>query len=423
MLGGEESVPQASPWIALEAGADADASARALAHVHERFFGLRDQAPAAQPDALRSVISASWRRCTRAGVTPLDHDVAVLDEPTLRERRAASGLEPAVAALREMLSGTGELMIVTDPDGFLLWVEGDRTARAQGAGVALVPGALWREDAAGTNAMGTALAVSHPVQVFAAEHVRSAVHGWTCSAAPLRRPETGAVVGCVDVTGPARTVHPHSLGLVTAAARAVELLLPNGFAQVAATVSLRALGADRALLEVGSRRVELSPRHSEIAVLLALHPDGLTTEELALELFGEDGKPVSVRAELSRMRRLLGPVLDAQPYRLTVPLDADFARVRAAVDAGRPAAALDAYPGPLLPSSAAPGIVECRRGLDAAVRLAVIAAEDDGLLRRWLESPAGRHDLPALELLLRRRPRDPSLAPLGRRAARLRAQA
>jgi hypothetical protein len=414
-------VPQASPWIALEAGADADASARALSHVHERFFGSAEP-PSGGAGPLRSVISASWRRCARAGVTPADHDVAVLDDGELRERRAASGLEAAVAALRELLDGTGHLMIVTDAEGHLLWVEGDRRARAQGADVALVPGALWREDAAGTNAMGTSLAVAHPVQVFAAEHVRSAVHGWTCSAAPLRRRDTGSVVGCVDLTGPARTVHPHSLTLVTAAARAVELLLPNGFEQVAAAVRLRALGTDRLTLEVGARRVELSPRHSEIAVLLALNVDGLTADELARELFGEDGKPVSVRAELSRMRRMLGPVLDAQPYRLTVPLLADFDEVRDHVAAGRAAAALEAYPGPLLPASAAPGIVEFRRGLDAAVRLAVIRSGDDDLLRRWVESPAGRHDLPALELLLRRRPRDPSLAPLGRHAARLRTQ-
>ena len=105
-------MPQASPWIALEAGADADASARALAHVHERFFA---DAPV-DAHALRSVISASWRRCARAGVTPSDHDVQVLDDGELRERRASSGLEPAVAALRELLGPSGGLLIVTDAE-------------------------------------------------------------------------------------------------------------------------------------------------------------------------------------------------------------------------------------------------------------------------------------------------------------------
>jgi hypothetical protein len=48
----------------------------------------------------------------------------------------------------------------------------------------------------------------------------------------------------------------------------------------------------------------------------------------------------------------------------------------------------------------------------------VLASGDDALLKRWLESPAGRDDLPGLQLLLRRRPRGASRALLGRRAAR-----
>jgi hypothetical protein len=185
---------------------------------------------------------------------------------------------------------------------------------------------------------------------------------------------------------------------------------------------LRALGGDRATLDAGGRELVLSKRHSEIAVLLSLHPEGLSAEQLALELFGEHGKPVSVRAELSRLRRLLGPALDTQPYRFTATLQADLLDVRAELDAGRPRAALAAYSGELLPSSEAPGIVELRRGLDSAVRAAVLASGDDGLLRGWLDSPAGWRDLPALELLLRRRPMEPELALLGRRAQRLRAE-
>jgi hypothetical protein len=196
-----------------------------------------------------------------------------------------------------------------------------------------------------------------------------------------------------------------------------DLAVPSG-----PTVRLRALGGDRAMLEVAGRELVLSRRHSEIVVLLALHPEGLTAEQLALELFGEQGKPVSVRAELTRLRRLLGPALDTQPYRFVARLEADLLEVRDALDAGRPAAALAAYSGQLLMSSEAPGITEARRGLDSGVRAAVLASGDDDLLRRWVDSPAGWHDLPALDLLLRRRPMDPQLAMLGRRAERLRTE-
>ena len=192
--------------------------------------------------------------------------------------------------------------------------------------------------------------------------------------------------------------------LVSAAARAMQAMLPELTIPAGPALGLRALGGDRAGLDVGGHHIVLSRRHSEITVLLALHPEGLTAEQLALELFGEDGRPVSVRAELSRMRRLVGPALDAPPYHFTAPVEADVLDVRRALDAGRAGEALAAYSGELLPCSEAPGIV------------------DDALLRVWLGSSAGARDLPALELLLRRHPMDPALAMLGRRAARLRAE-
>jgi hypothetical protein len=412
-------------WVAVEAGADPDASARALRAAHERFFSSPTDA---EPrGGVRTVIAASWRRSLRAGAADgVAAAPAVVDDAALEARRRASGLAGALPALRELVDvqthEARHLLIVTDPDGRLLWIEGARELRTAAEGVALVPGAQWDERSAGTNAMGTALAVDHPVQVFAAEHVRPAVHDWTCAAAPLRDPATGALLGSIDLTAPARAVHPHSLALVSAAARAVQALLPGLIvAAPGPAVRLRALGRDRATLDVGARRVVLSRRHSEIVVLLALHPEGLSAEQLALELFGERGKPVSVRAELSRLRRLLGPALDTQPYRFCAGIEADLLDVQASLDAGRPDVALQAYGGQLLPCSEAPGIVDARRGLDSAVRAAIVASGEDGLLRAWAESPAGRDDLPAIELLLRRRPMDPELARLGRRAVRLRA--
>jgi hypothetical protein len=409
-------------WVAVEAGADPAASARALRAAHDRFFA----GGAADNNAVRSIIGASWRRSQRAGIAPGLCAAPVLPDDALADHRARSGLANALPLVRELVGvstrETHHLLIVTDIEGHLLWVDGASDLRRSAEHIGLVPGALWNESAAGTNAMGTALAVDHPVQVFAAEHVRSNVHGWTCAAAPVHDPATGALLGSIDLTAPASAVHPHSLVLITAAARALRTMLPDLAVPSGPTVRLRALGGDRAMLEVAGRELVLSRRHSEIVALLALHPEGLSAEQLALELFGEQGKPVSVRAELTRLRRLLGPALDTQPYRFAAPLEADLLEVGDALNAGRPAAALAAYSGQLLMSSEAPGISEARRGLDSGVRAAVLASGDDDLLRRWVDSPAGWHDLPALDLLLRRRPMDPQLAMLGRRAERLRAE-
>ena len=52
-------------------------------------------------------------------------------------------------------------------------------------------GTLWSEGGAGTNAIGTAIALDHAVQVFGPEHFSDPVQRWTCSAAPIHDPDTG----------------------------------------------------------------------------------------------------------------------------------------------------------------------------------------------------------------------------------------
>ena len=120
---------------------------------------------------------------------------------------------------------TGTTRASGDAAGRLLWVDGHPAVKRRAESMHFVEGARWSEDAAGTNAIGTALATAHSVQIFAAEHFSRRVHPWTCSAAPLRDPATGELLGVVDLTGPLRTVHPHSLALVSAAAREAETIL------------------------------------------------------------------------------------------------------------------------------------------------------------------------------------------------------
>ena len=95
--------------------------------------------------------------------------------------------------------------------------------------------------------------------------------------------------------------------------------------------------------------VRLSLRHAEILLLLARHPAGLSADELAVLLSEHELSDVTVRAEVSRLRRLVGPLLsESRPYRLTAPLRTDVDMVHALLDAGDVDAALTAYPGPVL---------------------------------------------------------------------------
>jgi hypothetical protein len=303
------------------------------------------------------------------------------------------------------------IVAVTDAAGRMLWVEGDAALRSQAAGMNFVEGSRWAEDVAGTNAPGTALALDHPVQIYGSEHFRRPVQPWSCSAAPVHDPVSGALLGAIDVTGGDHVASPHVLTLVRATVAAVEAELRWLHREQAARGGARGdappaprpvprldvLGRDRARLVGPAGRTEFSLRHSELLLLLAeaaVTGTGRTAEELAAECHVGGSVPVTVRAELSRLRRTLGPeLLDSRPYRLRVELDADFAAVTRLLEHGRVAEALDAYAGPLLPSSDAPGVIRLRRLVEGQLRAAVLASGDRVLMRTWLHAPHGADDL------------------------------
>ena len=144
----------------------------------------------------------------------------------------------------------------------------------------------------------------------------------------------------------------------------------------------------------------LTGRHADILVLLSRHPEGLSADHLATLLDDGHLDVVTVRAEMSRLRRVVGPdLLTSRPYRLTAPVSSDLAEVFDALARGDVSAALDAYGGPLLDKSVSPAVGRLRTELSTSLRGAVVATGDLGLLRRWLQSPEGSDDRDGWRLL------------------------
>ncbi|MBZ9640279.1 GAF domain-containing protein [Streptomyces sp. PSKA30] len=395
------------PWVALEPGADPAERVRILQRAHETFTEV-----GTVPRPVRGVVADSWRRSVRAGVRPDGTASIELTDSDLGAYRAEHPLARVMPLFRELMgtfaSDGRHLLAVCDVHGRLLWVEGHASTRRQAGQMNFVPGARWAESAVGTNAPGTAVAMNRPVQVFAAEHFARRVQPWTCAAAPVHDPRTGRVLGAVDITGGDGLAHPHSLGFVQAVARAAEshlaLLAPER--PGARGPELAVLGRDEALLTTDGRRIRLSRRHSEILVLLSRHPEGLTGQELLCALYEDESvTPVTLRAELARLRQVLGPeLLASRPYRLTTPLESDVAVVERQLAAGAVTYALTAYAGPLLPASQAPAVVRHRRRLADGLRAALIARRDPDLLANWAHAPWGEDDLDVWRALATARP-------------------
>jgi len=501
-------------WLAVDVAKAPLVRAQELRFAWERFIaGLDDDGqPGADPDDVRAPIVDSWRRSLEAGIDPTGHQLApvVADEDETRMRFAEHPLGRSAGQIHECLvaiSGeTDHLVVVTDADGVLLSVEGSARLRMRAAeSMNFAEGTLWSEPGAGTNAIGTALAADHAVQVFGPEHFNEVVQRWTCSAAPVHDPDTGDLLGVIDLTGDFSTVHPHSLAVATATVQAVEaslrlavqerdlrlraryggrvaespegralvtasgraltelpaawgargrlvippgggrLRLPSGTPAIAEPVGpadeayvvratdrgarpaarplvrLELLGRDHGVLELDGRRTKLRPRLAEILALLSARPEGLTAGALCADLHGDEGRASSVRVEVSRLRKLIGPWIETDRYRLTCDVESDVRRVEALLHAGAVREAAEAYPGPLLPTSEAPGVVEAREQLDAWLRQAVMRAGDAEALWAWVNGPTGRDDLGAWKRLLSELPfRDPRRSLCAARVGELR---
>ncbi len=126
--------------------------------------------------------------------------------------------------LYNFVKGSNFFSILTDEEGCILSVIGDEGILSEASSLKMVPGAYMDECSIGTNAMGTALAEGKPVQVSGAEHYIRNYQRWTCSASPIRNTE-GEIIGSIDLTGYSEYVNSHTLGMVVAAANAIEEML------------------------------------------------------------------------------------------------------------------------------------------------------------------------------------------------------
>ena len=162
----------------------------------------------------------------------------------------------------------------------------------------------------------------------------------------------------------------------------------------------RCLGARRADAELSGGRRRLRLRHSEILTLLCANPDGLTSEELSVGVYGTPTRAAGIRVEISRLRKLLGDCIETEHYRLRPGVSSDVAQVCTLLHRGEVLEAATRYIGPLLPSSAAPGVVAEREALEAWIRQSVMSAGDVEALWAWVQTVNGHRDLPAWQRLL-----------------------
>ena len=160
----------------------------------------------AASSAAQSLVAASWRRSLlnhhlepgtqRPNLTVTEGE---MEEAKARMGRLLSVASDSMDRLFRAVGNTGCCVVLSDADGLLVDRRGtagdEKTFRQWG----LWPGALWSEDAEGTNGVGTCIAEGRPVTIHREQHFFARNTAMSCMDAPIHDHE-GRLAAVLDVS-------------------------------------------------------------------------------------------------------------------------------------------------------------------------------------------------------------------------------
>ena len=179
---------------------------------------------------VRPVIASSWKRCKLAKVSPdlkksikkaNDKEIKILLD---RNRCLIEASQLIMEIAGKMIKGSGFRIDLSDKNGYILKLIGDKKILEESEKIGVVVGAKRSEIIVGTNSIGVTLFTGKPVQIIGPEHYNVYPRYWTCSSAPIREP-SGNIIGSLNMSGKYHLLHKHTLGMVVGIANAIESAL------------------------------------------------------------------------------------------------------------------------------------------------------------------------------------------------------
>jgi len=179
-------------------------------------------------EEMQRQIELSFKRSKERGIDPIlrNTDQILLSPAELAARRRDSSelldvLLPQFKEFYNFLSPTDFVIAATDSDGYILHIEGSNDLIESASKRNCIPGYRWTEKDVGTTAIALSLKLKSPIQLIGEEHYCKQAHGLTSSTAPVFG-KAKKLLGVIAVSGNSEKAHPHTLYMVTTAARAAE---------------------------------------------------------------------------------------------------------------------------------------------------------------------------------------------------------
>ncbi len=153
-----------------------------------------------------TIVQDSWRRCVDIhGLDPARmHEAYIVPNEQLREhqqrmegliRTARFGLE----SLHQQVAGLGYVLLLSDAEGITVDFIGDPTFDNNLRKAGLYLGANWKEEFAGTCAVGSCLATEEALIVHQTDHFDATHAPLTCTAAPIHD-INGRIAAVLDIS-------------------------------------------------------------------------------------------------------------------------------------------------------------------------------------------------------------------------------
>ena len=181
-----------------------------------------------ETSAINRNVLASWKRCLED--YELDPErrpepiVVNRDDLKSRQEKCSHLVEIArneMTNLYQQVAGSGCSILLTDDEGVVLNYVGDPMFSSTAAQTSLQTGAVWSEQAQGTNGMGTCLVEKRPLIIHQDEHFFAKNTKLTCSAAPIFDPR-GELMAVLDASSESRMAQQHTMVLVNMSAQLIE---------------------------------------------------------------------------------------------------------------------------------------------------------------------------------------------------------
>jgi len=313
-------------------------------------------------------IARSWQRSLACGLQPTGRLIDTEHASGSNLRNALAGnhdllahSRPVMEYLFEQVRHSHSMVILADRRATLMHTLGDVDFLTKAERVALSSGSSWQEQHRGTNAIGTALAEASSIEIHGGEHFLERNGFLTCAAAPIMS-ANGELMGVIDISGDQRSRHPHTLGLVSMAARMIENRLviaacrhhirlhlhaqPEGIGSVAEGII--ALSEDGWI--VGANRNGLALLHLappdlgtlSLSQIIDVHLDDLLSRhkrhpDLPIQIHLFDGTALFVQIHAEHSAQIIAPATTSvpMPNDALSSLDTGDARWHSATDKAR----------------------------------------------------------------------------------------